>query len=111
MKPFNITEAKQDPSRIVYRDGSKPKYVFFADEASDGCKIITIPNDGKIVNHYKDGVFTYINHSEFDLFLQEQDLYVILDNKGEVRCNPFTDLDTAKRFELPFDTIYKLSKI
>ena len=114
MKPFNIEEAKAHPERIVYLNGQKPQQVFFSDCANSRGKVITINKKGDVLNQFSDGSLLKSEESVFDLFLLEQpeeEIYIIIDNKSQWDGTFYTDLALAKRMELPFDTIYKLSKI
>ena len=114
MKPFNIEEAKKNPKLVVYRDGIKPVEVLFLEKADISANIITVKPSGGIFTHYKSGSFHAEKESHLDLFLIEQpeeQLFIIIDNKNQWDGTFYTDLKLAERMELPFDTIYKLTKI
>lgn len=115
MKPFNIEEAKKNPSRVIYRNGTRPIQVFFADHAKPWNKIITIDDIGDVISHSDSGEFNLESaNNHFDLVLQEPELFVILkeENNGTKRIiGPWTETRCLSSMMGEGDKLYRLTEV
>jgi|SRR6187399_732233 len=82
MLPFDLTKALAG-AEVVYRNGEVPLEWHYFEKSQAVYPIITISENGTEMKHTPRGIRDLHQHSPFDLFLKEPEMFV---NKSEGIC-------------------------